>query len=121
MILVDTSVWVDHLRSGNTRLRELLVNGEVACHPFVIGELACGQITNRTEVFSLLRTLPSARALDDEEAHAFLESHRLMGSGIGWVDVHLLGSSVLTRASLWTFDLRLARVASRLGLVPTEH
>jgi predicted nucleic acid-binding protein len=121
MILVDTSVWIDHLRTRNARLRELLVNGEVVCHPFVIGELACGQIRNRTEIVSLLGALPSARALHDEEAHSFLEDHRLMGSGIGWVDVHLLGSSVLTRVLLWTFDRRLARVASRLGLVPAKQ
>jgi predicted nucleic acid-binding protein len=121
MILVDTSVWVDHLRSGNARLRELLTKGDVVCHPFVIGEIACGKIQNRRELLSLLGALPSARALREEEAHSFLENHSLMGSGVGWIDVHLLGSSVLARASLWTLDRRLARVASRLGLMPATH
>ena len=97
------------------------MNDDVVSHPFVVGEIACGQMRNRSEVLSLLQALPAARSLQEEEAHSFLEDHRLMGSGIGWVDVHLLASAVLTRASLWTFDRRLARVAARLGLVPRTH
>ena len=121
MILVDTSVWVDHLRGGNARLRRILSEDAVLCHPFVAGELACGQLRNRGEVLSLLHQLPRVRTLDDAEALGFIERHRLMGRGLGWVDVHLLGSTVLSRVSLWTLDRRLAEAAARLGAAASVH
>jgi len=116
MILVDTSVWVDHLRRGNASLRQALEADEVLCHPFVIGELACGRMTNRAEILSLLHALPQATLLDEGEALTFLETHGLMGVGLGWIDVHLLGAARLARVSLWTLDRPLARAAARLGV-----
>ncbi|OGD10435.1 MAG: ribonuclease [Candidatus Aminicenantes bacterium RBG_13_62_12] len=115
MVLVDTSVWVDHLRGTNPRLKALLEKGEVVCHPLVIGELACGNISRREEILALLRSLPGAVVAVHEEAMRFLEAHRLMGIGLGFVDVHLLASSRLTQASLWTLDHSLGNAAEKLG------
>ena len=116
MVLVDTSVWVEHLRAGEAQLAELLLSEGVLCHPFVIGELACGNLANRAEVLRLLDTLPKAMAAADDEARDFIESARLMGRGIGWVDVHLLASAQLSRTRLWSMDRRLKGVATELGL-----
>ncbi len=121
MTLVDTSVWVDHLRRGNAGLSQLLLHEQVLCHNFVIGELACGQLRRRTEVLSLLRALPRARTVDDDSALAFIEAHRLMGSGLGWIDVHLLASTFLSDVPLWTLDRRLLQAAVRLGVAPALH
>lgn len=96
MILVDTSVWVEHLRSGAIGLGELLIEGHVACHPFIIGELACGNLKNRTEILSLLHDLPTATRADDDEVFQFIEDHKLMGKGLGYIDIHLLMSAMLT-------------------------
>lgn len=116
MILVDTSVWVDHLRRGNSRLEELLLADAVACHPFVIGELACGSLQRREEILNLLGELASCRTATHAEALALLEAHRLMGRGLGYVDLHLLAAARLDRLTLWTLDKRLAGVADRLGI-----
>jgi predicted nucleic acid-binding protein len=116
MVLVDTSIWVSHLREGDDRLATLLGEGIVCCHPFVIGELACGNLKNRMEILSLLRALPSAEVADDEEILAFIDSNQLMGKGLAYVDVHLLGSAVLSGISLWTADRRLAEAATALGV-----
>lgn len=116
MILVDTSVWVNHLRQGSRRLEGLLDEGRVACHPYVIGELACGTLHNRAEILSLLQALPSAATATQEEFLAFVGSHRLMGRGIGFVDVHLLASALLSDLRLWTSDKRLRSAAQDLGL-----
>jgi predicted nucleic acid-binding protein len=116
VILVDTSVWVDHLRRGNRALAEALEVGVVATHPFVIGELACGTIRRRAEVLSLLARLDTMPVVDNAEARGLVEERRLMGRGIGWVDVHLLASSLLTRAQLWSLDRRLASIARELGV-----
>lgn len=115
MLLVDTSVWVDHLRSGNAELAELLDNAEVTCHPFIIGELACGNLENRQEILSLLAALPSAVQASHEEALAFLENRRLMGKGLGYIDLHLLASAALSQVPLWTLDKRLSRAAAESG------
>jgi predicted nucleic acid-binding protein len=116
MILVDTSVWIDHLRRGNSRLAVALELGEVLTHPFVIGEIACGQIKNRRECLELLGALTAAVVASDEEALQFIEEHELMGKGVGYVDVHLLASVALTEdARLWTMDGKLARVAQALA------
>jgi len=117
VILADTSVWVDHLRVGDARLAETLGRATVFVHPFVIGELACGRLRNRTEVLGLLRRLPAVPVATDDEALRFVEARRLMGRGIGWVDVHLLASTLLSGgARLWSRDRRLAAVAADLGV-----
>ncbi len=115
MVLVDTSVWIAHFKKGNRRLAELLSNGEVACHPFIIGELACGKMKNRAEILSLMEALPDARMAENEEVLLFIEKHRLMGMGIGLVDVHLLASALLTGVPLWTYDRQLQAAAKKLG------
>jgi len=117
VILVDTSVWVEHLREGSPRLRRLLEDGEVLCHPYVIGELACGNLTRRAELLALLKALPKAALTSDEEAHRLVDAHRLHGRGIGWIDVHLIASALLSRAPLWTLDRRLDREARRVGVL----
>jgi hypothetical protein len=112
--LVDTSVWIDHLRRGNAKLAVSLRNGEVECHRFVIGELACGNLERRAELLSLLDALPQVPQVRHDEVLAFIASKHLMGRGLGWVDVHLLASALLGRTSLWTLDRRLAAQARAL-------
>ena len=116
MVLVDTSVWVAHLREMHANLASLLNDGEVACHPFIVGDLACGNLKNRTIILSLLEALPMVAAAEHEEVLTFIDSHRLMGKGLGYVDVHLLASTVLSRLPLWTFDKKLEQVADMLGV-----
>lgn len=117
MILVDTSVWIDHLHKGIPRLAEALENQEVLSHPFVIGELACGEIKMRREILGLLSDLPIGVVATDEEALALIERHRLMGKGIGYTDVHLLASVMLTDGTrIWTRDKRLAAIATVLRI-----
>jgi predicted nucleic acid-binding protein len=116
VILADTSVWVHHLRQGNDRLGGLLSDGQVACHPFVVGELACGNLKNRTEVLLLLGRLPSAVPATHGEVLTLIEARRLMGRGLGWIDAHLLGAAVLQGFGLWTLDRRLALAAATLGV-----
>lgn len=116
MILVDTSVWIAHFRTGSDRLRELLQEGLVLTHPWVVGELACGSLRNRAEILSLMRTLPHAIVADDLEVLDLLERRRIFGKGIGWVDAHLLTSALLARTTLWTMDRALARVAWNVGV-----
>jgi predicted nucleic acid-binding protein len=114
MVLVDTSVWVNHLRRGDTQLEKLLLAGEVACHPFVIGELACGNIKNRSEILALLQALPAVPTVDLAEYLYFIEQNHLSGTGIGFVDVHLLASAQLSGIPLWTKDKRLKENALNL-------
>ncbi|HMA28230.1 MAG TPA: type II toxin-antitoxin system VapC family toxin [Thermoanaerobaculia bacterium] len=116
MILVDTSVWIDHLRRKSARLSALLEGGLVLLHPFVVGELALGHLRRRTEILGLLSELPQANAAQHDEVLEFVERHGLTGSGVGWVDAHLLASAALSHASLWTLDRRLVRAAARLAL-----
>ena len=115
MMLVDTSVWVDHLRNGNDDLRELLLKNEVACHSMVIGELACGNLKRRKELLSLLHALPSIERVTDDEILYFIEQHRLSGRGLGLVDIHILASCAISDATLWTLDDRLQRAADDLA------
>jgi predicted nucleic acid-binding protein len=117
-VLVDTSVWVDHLRRRDARLAELLEDGSVWTHPFVIGELACGNLARRAEVLELIGALPLVPVADHEEVLVFVESRRLMGRGLGFIDVHLLASAVLASLPLWTSDKRLAAVARALDMRP---
>lgn len=116
MVLVDTSVWVSHLRRGEPRLEALLDDAQVVSHPFVIGELACGNMKNRREVLSLLHALPVAPVVDEPEFLHFLDRHSLTGLGLGFVDVHLLASAQLAGVPLWTADGLLMRSAERLRL-----
>jgi predicted nucleic acid-binding protein len=116
MILVDTSVWVRHLRGGDPHLEQLLNNGEVMCHPFIVGELACGNIKNRHEVLSLLQLLPVATQARHEEILQFIEQNHLMGKGLGYIDVHLSTSAVLTGVPMWTYDKRLNDANDWLGI-----
>ena len=116
MILVDTSVWVEHLRHGLPRLATLLQEGEVMIHPWVIGELACGNLRNRSQVLDLLQGLPAAMVASDVEVLLLIEREQLMGRGIGYIDAHLLASARLSQCRLWTQDLRLAAVAQEQGL-----
>jgi predicted nucleic acid-binding protein len=115
-VLVDTSVWVDFLRQKDAVLSGLLEAGDLVCHPFVIGELACGRLHPRGEILERLSLLPAAPKVTDAEALAFIEMHRLPGLGLGLVDVHLLASAVLGRAALWTRDTRLRKAAETLGV-----
>jgi predicted nucleic acid-binding protein len=116
MVLVDTSVWVAHLRYGDPGLEELLNEGRVVCHPFIIGELGCGRLQNRSEILSLLETLPPAIQAKHEEVIQFIENYRLMGKGLGYIEVHLLASAILTGVPLWTFDKKLYETAVKLEL-----
>ena len=120
MILVDTSMWVEHLRHGLPRLATLLQEGEVMIHPWVIGELACGNLRNRQQVLELLLGLPMATVASDTEVLLLIERERLMGRGIGYVDAHLLASARLSHCRLWTQDRRLAAVALEQGLTMQE-
>ncbi len=116
MILVDTSVWVDHLRSGDAQLEDLLERQQVVTHAFVVGEIACGSLKKRASVFELLADLPTAVVAEAEEVLGFIERHALFGKGIGYVDAHLIASVALTEdAKLWTRDKRLLAVAQKLG------
>ena len=116
MILVDTSVWVEHLRRGLPRLATLLQEGEVLIHPWVIGELVCGNLSNRREVLELLQGLPAATVASAAEVLLLIVRDQLMGRGIGYVDAHLLASARLSHGKLWTDDRRLAAVAEGQGL-----
>ena len=116
MILVDTSVWVAHLRHGGVRLDALLNEGRVLCHPFIVGELACGTLRQRTEILSHLQALPQAISAKHEEVMQLIENFHLMGKGLMYVDMHLLASAILTSVSLWTLDKKLHAVAVELKL-----
>jgi hypothetical protein len=115
MILVDTSVWVDHLRNGNDALSERLLKDEVACHPMVIGELACGNLKRRKELLALLHALPAIERVSDDEILFFIEQQRLSGRGLGLVDMHILASCVIFQTPLWTLDDRLQQAADGLS------
>jgi len=116
MLLVDTSVWVRHLREGDPDLEKLLNHGKVMCHPYIIGELACGNLKNRNEVLSLLKLLPPATLASHEEVLQFIEKNKLMGKGLGYIDVHLSASAVLTGIQIWTYDRRLNETNEFLGI-----
>jgi predicted nucleic acid-binding protein len=120
LILLDTSVWVDHLRAGDQTVADLLEAGQVLSHPFVIGELALGHLRQRRIVLTSLQDLPRASVATDQEVLHFIERHELAGLGIGYIDVHLLASTRLTAGTyFWTRDERLSQAAERLGLART--
>ncbi len=116
MILVDTSVWIKHFRMGDKKLVELLEEGEVSCHPHVIGELACGNLKRRSMVLSLLGELPAVPIAENEEVLALLDRKKLHGRGLGWIDAHLLASAMLADCPIWTLDASLKRAAAHLRI-----
>ena len=116
MILVDTSIWVTHLRQGSRQLEKLLMDAEVMCHSFIIGEIACGNLKNRNEIISLLQSLPLAPTIELDEFLFFIDRNQLMAKGVGFVDVHLLASAQLAGVPLWTADKRLKSAADQLEL-----
>ena len=115
MILADTSIWIRHFRKSNPEFCALLHNGQVATHPFVLGELACGNLPQRKTTLADLGNLPNASACLDREVRDLIESHQLMGKGIGYIDAHLLASSLVSSINLWTGDKRLHEIACTLG------
>ena len=117
MILADTSVWIDHLRSEDLYFASLLDRSEILIHPMVIGELACGNVSSRAEVFGDLRLLPQVPVATDDEVLFFIEYHQLMGRGIGYIDAHLLASTAMSSpVQLWSNDRRLMDLATELGV-----
>lgn len=116
MVLVDTSVWIGHFRGQEIRLSSLLSDGLVLMHPFVLGELACGNLPQRARVLQDLKALPSATAARDSEALRVVEELKLWGKGIGWVDAHLIASALLSNCGLWTLDERLRKAARDAGV-----
>lgn len=111
MILVDTSVWIDHLRNGNDLLSNLLEENRVVTHPLVLGELSVGNISKRSTFLQLLRNLPVASEASHDEVVSFIEKHRMWSKGVGYLDMHLLCSSLIDAIPLWTMDKRLSAVA----------
>jgi predicted nucleic acid-binding protein len=116
MVLVDTSVWIAHLRERQTALVELLSDGQVFMHPCVTGELACGNLRKRADVLADLTALPAAITASHVEVMSLIESRRLWGRGLGWIDAHLLASALLSHCRLWTLDKRLGAAATHVGV-----
>jgi predicted nucleic acid-binding protein len=116
MVLVDTSVWVHHLREGNSELEKLLNDAQVMCHPFIIGEIACGNVKNRTGILTFLQLLPLVTQAKHEEVMEFIETNKLMGRGLGYIDVHLSASAKLTGVPMWTFDKKLDKTIKEMGI-----
>jgi predicted nucleic acid-binding protein len=121
MVLIDTSIWVDHFRKTEPRLVELLNAERVVVHPFVMGELALGHLKSRAQILSLLKTLPAAKTVFDGEIMFFIEKNHLFGKGIGLIDAHLLASAKISHATLWTADNALAKEAKKLGVSYPRH
>lgn len=120
MILLDTSVWVDHLRRGDSLVVRVLESGQAGAHAFVIGELACGNLRSRAQVIDLLQALPQLAMAADDEVLGFIEGHALMGRGIGYIDAHLLAAVAIHDSLLWTRDKRLREIATGLGVAFIE-
>jgi predicted nucleic acid-binding protein len=116
MVLADTSVWIEHFRRGTPRLADRLNDGLVLMHPFVSGELACGNLKNRLAVLSDLQNLPEAKLASNPEVLQLVESRKLWGRGLGWIDAHLLAAAMLSNCRLWTLDKRLRQVATEIGV-----
>jgi predicted nucleic acid-binding protein len=116
MVLVDSSVWIDHFRKGNDQLVLLLDEGQVFCHHLIIGELSCGNLKKRNQILSFLHDLPQSVPVNHDEVLVFIENNKLMGKGLGYIDVCLLASAVLSDLRIWTLDIRLKETAQSLGL-----
>ena len=115
MVLVDTNIWINHFKKTDAELVANLNTGSVACHPYIIGELACGNLKKRSEILALFQSLPSAPVVEPDELLSFIETNALMGKGLGYIDIHLLASAVLAGLPLWTEDRRLMRAAKALN------
>ena len=116
MILADTSVWIDHLNKNEAELVELLNLTKVCTHPFIIGELSCGNISNRSEILTLIKSLPRIKPAFEEEVFSLLENYKLYGAGLGFIDIHLLSSALINDVKIWTKDKALKRAAVRLNI-----
>jgi hypothetical protein len=116
LILVDTSIWIDHFRSSNSWLVGLLETEQVCMHPWVVGELACGNLANRANMLYLLKSLPQIAVANEDEVLYFIEKHGISGNGVGYLDMHLLAAAALGRLKIWTRDRRLNEVAALLEL-----
>ncbi len=116
MTLVDTSVWINHFRQHDAALAQLLTDGMAGVHPYVLGELACGNIKNRENTLRLLKALPQAPAANESEVYYLLETYRLWGSGLGWVDLHLLAAAAVAGWRLMTADGGLNKAAAKAGI-----
>ncbi|HEY1730009.1 MAG TPA: PIN domain-containing protein [Candidatus Baltobacteraceae bacterium] len=112
MTLVDTSVWIDYFRRGNSKLEDLLEDDTVLTHPFVIGELACGALPDRRRILADLAVLPRTNVAHHDEVLHLVENRALWSQGVGWIDCHLLASAIISRCNLWTLDLALQRAAA---------
>jgi len=120
--LVDTSVWVNHFRQGDARLAQLLTNGEAGLHPFVLGEIAAGHLKNRTATLGYFALLPQVPPAPESDVHRLLESCRLWGTGLGWVDLHILASAKISGWNLYTADRRMKVAAEAIGIAgPPEY
>jgi len=116
MVLADTSVWIEHFRRGQPGVAKFLSQGTVLMHPFVVGELSCGNLQDRAAVLSNLNALPFAKIASHYEVMQLIEARKLYGLGLGWIDAHLVASALLSNCLLWTFDKRLSQVATTLHL-----
>lgn len=116
MVLVDTSIWIDHLSIGNKLLEKLLLQNSVVVHPYIIGELACGTMKNRRLILDLLQSLPATPLLTEEEFFRFIEQHHLYGKGPGFIDMHLLGSALLSQSVIYSRDKALIGSAEQMGI-----
>jgi predicted nucleic acid-binding protein len=116
MILADTSVWIDYFRKDLPELGERLRRGDVVMHPFVVGELACRNFSNRQETLELLEQLRSVTVAEHDEVMTFIHAQKLYGRGVGYVDVHLLTAAAIERCQLWTLDKRLKTMATSMGI-----
>ena len=121
MILVDSSVWMDHFRKSIRRLAALLDAEDICIHPFVIGEVACGNLKNRKEIIALLHALPSVQKAHDDEILFFIERHGLSGRGVGLIDVHLLASCLIEHCYIWTADKRLHTLAAEMHIESSQQ
>lgn len=121
MILVDTSVWVNHFRRSDAELARMLVEEEVAVHPFVIGEIAAGNLKHRTEVLDSFALLPRVAVVEENEVHHLLDSRRLWGAGLGWVDLHILAAAKLSGCRIHTADRAMNEIAVRLDVAYRHH
>jgi len=117
MVLADTSVWIQHFRQGEPTLARCLSDGQILMHPFVSGELACGNMKDRNSILADLHELPSAELASTNEVLNLIEDRRLWGRGLGWIDMHLLASALLSHCALWTLDRRLGEAAAELELI----
>lgn len=115
-MLADTSVWIDHFRLGDTQLKAALEAGAVWMHPLVLGEIACGNLASRARVLTLLHSLPALPVATDKEVLYFIDKHKLMGRGIGYIDAHLLAAARLADVPIWTKDKRLHTIATDMAL-----